>query len=107
MRQAKRRYEMIRNINERFGERLTFATVEEMTAAIEAIGYLPEDGLVEGRDYETLTKGEELIESLKAEDFDTRAIADALCDGAYLETLAGEYTQEDIEEAYSIVCDSI
>ena len=50
-----------------------------------------------------MSKATELVESIRAEGYDDRAIADALCDGAYLETLGGEYTQEDIEEAYSIV----
>jgi hypothetical protein len=54
-----------------------------------------------------MSKATELIESIRADGYDDKAIAAALCDGAYLETLGGEYTQDDIEEAYSLVCDSI
>ena len=44
---------MIRNINDRYGDPVTFASVEEMAAAIRECGYeIPEDGLREGRDYE-------------------------------------------------------
>jgi len=53
---------MIRNINESFGESITFETVEGMEAGIRELdrinkgeGYaIPEDGLREGRDYETI-----------------------------------------------------
>jgi hypothetical protein len=48
----------IRNINEGFGdisgEQSEFDSVEEMATAIEACGYMPADGLVEGRDYERI-----------------------------------------------------
>jgi hypothetical protein len=43
----------VRNINDRLGDRVEFATVEEMAAAIAELGYSTEDGrLVEGRDWE-------------------------------------------------------
>jgi hypothetical protein len=43
----------IRNINEKFGDALDFGSVEEMAQCIADCGYsLPEDGLVDGRDYE-------------------------------------------------------
>lgn len=45
---------MIRNINENFGDPVEFETVEEMAAELEKLGYMPEDGLVEGRDYEII-----------------------------------------------------
>ena len=46
---------MIRNINDRFGDAVEFYSVDEMKTAIENSGYeLPEDGLKEGRDYETI-----------------------------------------------------
>jgi len=53
---------MIRNINERFGEAVEFEAVDEMAQAIRELdrlnpgeGYaVPEDGLVEGRDYEEI-----------------------------------------------------
>ena len=45
----------IRNINPQFGESIAFETVEKMAEAIRDCGYsLPNDGLLEGRDYETL-----------------------------------------------------
>jgi len=44
---------MYRNINENYGDQISFNNLDEMAAAIEACGYeLPEDGLREGRDYE-------------------------------------------------------
>lgn len=44
----------IQNINENFGDPIVFDTIEEMGEAIRACGYeLPEDGLREGRDFET------------------------------------------------------
>jgi hypothetical protein len=47
------RMDKIRNINEAFGESVEFDSVNEMIQAIYNCGYeLPEDGLVEGRDYE-------------------------------------------------------
>lgn len=50
----------IRNINPEFGSTdatVTFADVGEMSSAILACGYaIPEDGLVEGRDYETVSE---------------------------------------------------
>jgi len=46
---------MIRNINEQFGDIIEFESVDEMVCAIESCGYtVPEDGLLEGRDYETI-----------------------------------------------------
>lgn len=46
---------MIRNINESFGDCIEFDTVEDMAMAIRDCGYEPpEDGLVEGRDYEII-----------------------------------------------------
>lgn len=45
----------IRNINSDFGDTVTFSSVEEMAAAVISRGYeLPDDGLVEGRDYSYL-----------------------------------------------------
>ena len=49
---------MIKNINENFGDPILFDTVEEMVAELEKLGYMPEDGLVEGRDYETVEEQE-------------------------------------------------
>ncbi len=46
--------DMVRNVNEKFGECIEFETVAEMAEAVEACGFeLPEDGLIEHRDYET------------------------------------------------------
>ena len=43
----------VQNINSAFGDAVCFGSVDEMTEAIQACGYeLPEDGLVEGRDYQ-------------------------------------------------------
>ena len=50
---------MIKNINENFGDPVLFDTVEEMAAELEKLGYMPDDGLVEGRDYEVIEDGEE------------------------------------------------
>lgn len=45
----------IRNINDRFGEAVEFASVEEMAAELREMGYQSEDGeLREGRDYEVV-----------------------------------------------------
>jgi len=44
----------IRSINDSFGDRVTFASLTERTGAIDYLGYMPDDGLVEGRDYETV-----------------------------------------------------
>jgi hypothetical protein len=45
----------IRNINEAFGESVEFESVEKMATTICDCGYeIPEDGLVEGRDYEVI-----------------------------------------------------
>jgi hypothetical protein len=45
----------IKNINSDLGDAVTFSSVEEMAAAVIACGYeLPDDGLVEGRDYEVV-----------------------------------------------------
>lgn len=50
---------MIKNINEDFGDPVLFSTVEEMAAELEKLGYMPDDGLVEGRDYEVVDAAEE------------------------------------------------
>jgi hypothetical protein len=43
----------IRNINEKYGDPIVFACENEMEEAVKASGYeVPEEGLVEGRDYE-------------------------------------------------------
>lgn len=52
--------EKIRNINESFGESIEFDSIEEMEASIESMGYMPEDGLKGGRDYETVAKVTEI-----------------------------------------------
>jgi hypothetical protein len=45
----------VKNINEQFGEPVLFNTVVEMVKAIVDCGYtLPEDGLIEDRDYTTI-----------------------------------------------------
>ena len=56
---------MIKNINENFGDPEFFDTVEDMEKAIHELdelmpgeGYWPEDGLVEGRDYEVVEEQE-------------------------------------------------
>lgn len=49
---------MIKNINEDFGDPILFDTVEEMAAELEKLGYMPDDGLVEGRDYEVVEEQE-------------------------------------------------
>ena len=50
---------MIRNINDSYGDPITFASVEEMADAIRECGYeIPEDGLREGRDYEEVDDDE-------------------------------------------------
>ena len=42
----------IKNINENFGDPVEFNNVEEMETAIKGCGYsIPDDGLIEGRDY--------------------------------------------------------
>lgn len=44
---------MIKNINESFGDSVTFNSPEEMENAIKKSGYtIPEDGLKKGRDYD-------------------------------------------------------
>lgn len=43
---------MIRNINEKFGDSVLFDDIEQMRDCINDLGYLPVDGLTEGRDYE-------------------------------------------------------
>jgi hypothetical protein len=46
---------MIKNINEFYGDSVSFENVEEMASCIRDCGYdLPEDGLKEGRDYEVV-----------------------------------------------------
>ena len=45
----------IKNTNEKFGDSIEFFSIREMETAIENSGYeLPEDGLVENRDYEVV-----------------------------------------------------
>ena len=49
---------MLRNINENFGMGIEFESVAEMHDTIMACGYvIPEDGLIEGRDYEVVGCG--------------------------------------------------
>ena len=43
---------LVRNINTAFGDSIEFDSLEEMQEAIEELGYMPEDGLKEGRDFE-------------------------------------------------------
>ena len=46
---------MIRNINDAYGDPITFGTLAEMEQAIRDSGYeIPSDGLEEGRDYEVV-----------------------------------------------------
>jgi len=45
---------MVKNINENLGDPVVFDTVEDMAAELENLGYLPDDGLIEGRDYEVV-----------------------------------------------------
>lgn len=47
----------IRNINSAFGDPIIFDTVEEMVEALDELGYMPEDGIVEGVDYEEIFDG--------------------------------------------------
>lgn len=55
LRQIMATVEPVKNINEKFGDPLTFLSVGEMAAAIRKCGYkIPADGLVEGRDYEVI-----------------------------------------------------
>lgn len=50
--------EMIRNINDAYGDVVEFADVQEMEETILACGYaVPSYGLKEGRDYETIDDG--------------------------------------------------
>jgi hypothetical protein len=59
---------MIKNINDRWGDPITFAKAEDMGRAIEACGYqIPDGGLVEGSDYEVIE-----LEDLTAEDLRQR-----------------------------------
>ena len=52
----------IKNINECWGDPVSFDSVEEMAAAITNCGMeLPEDGLVEGRDYMVLEDAAKVI----------------------------------------------
>jgi len=53
---------VIKNINENYGDPITFETVSEMALAIKASGYeLPADGLVQGRDYIKLENCNEMV----------------------------------------------
>ena len=49
----------VRNINEDFGDPVVSLSLEAFEAEIEELGYMPEDGLQEGRDYEYVTAEEE------------------------------------------------
>ena len=49
-----------------------------------------------------MSTAQSLVDDLRVKGFDDTSIAYALCDGEYLSTLTG-YTEDDIEEAYSIV----
>ena len=45
----------IKNINERYGDAITFDSIDEFRKSIRNCGYnVPDDGLVEGRDYEVI-----------------------------------------------------
>lgn len=44
------------NINPAFGDSVKFDGVEDMTECVNNLGYLPEDGLKEGRDYDFVNK---------------------------------------------------
>ena len=46
----------VRNINEALGDPIVFESLEAMQAEVERLGYMPEDGLVEGRDYEVASE---------------------------------------------------
>jgi hypothetical protein len=47
----------VSNINEKLGDvGVHFDELQEMEDAVRACGYLPEDGLMEGRDYENVTE---------------------------------------------------
>lgn len=46
---------MVKNINPCFGDSCEFDSVQDMSAAIAELGYMPEDGLKQGRDYEFVT----------------------------------------------------
>ena len=53
----------IRNINPAFGDPVIFDSVEEMQSELIKLGYMPDDGLREGRDYEQTTLcGKEAID---------------------------------------------
>ena len=50
-----KRRNMIRNINEKYGMAVEFDSIEEMENTIRSMGYdIPEDGLVDGRDFEVI-----------------------------------------------------
>ena len=42
----------VKNVNEALGDPVVFESLEAMQAEVERLGYMPEDGLQEGRDYE-------------------------------------------------------
>ena len=54
----------IRNINPELGDPVEFDSVEEMVAAVENLGYMPEDGLKEGRDYIEVVTRERIADDL-------------------------------------------
>jgi hypothetical protein len=64
----------VRNINEAYGMRVEFDSVEEMKQGFAACGYnLPEDGLIEGRDYEVVkNRAAQKLRAIKSE---SRAVA--------------------------------
>lgn len=49
----------VRNVNENFGDPVVSLSLEAFEAEIEELGYMPEDGLQEGRDYEYVTAEDE------------------------------------------------
>ena len=77
---------MIRNINEAYGDPELFESVEAMEQAVSELdehmpgeGYWPEDGLVEGRDYEVVCETRFIAWTGQDpdEEFRTRAQAEA------------------------------
>ena len=49
----------VRNVNDNFGDPVVSLSLEAFEAEIEELGYMPEDGLQEGRDYEYVTAEDE------------------------------------------------
>lgn len=74
--------EMIRNINDEFGDPTTYDTVDEFAQAILDCEFeLPEDGLKEGRDYEIFA----------GDDAGNALTIDALIPGDYVTDGSGQY----------------